>query len=46
LGVQQYPDGARYEGQFKNGFFHGRGKMTQANGDFYLGQWEGDKATG
>jgi hypothetical protein len=46
LGVQVYPDGARYEGMFQDGLFHGRGKMTQANGDVYMGQWQHDKATG
>lgn len=46
LGIQLYPDGGKYEGMFKDGLFHGRGKMTQANGDVYLGQWIADKATG
>ena len=31
---------------FKDGLFNGKGKMTQANGDIYLGNWEADKATG
>jgi hypothetical protein len=39
LGVQLYPDGARYEGTFKDGLFHGWGKMSQANGDVYMGEW-------
>jgi hypothetical protein len=46
LGVQLYPDGARFEGQFVDGLFQGKGKMTQANGDVYIGQWQADKATG
>lgn len=46
MGVQLYPDGGRYEGMFKDGYFHGRGKMSQANGDVYMGEWENDKATG
>lgn len=44
--MQLYPDGARYEGQFKDGLFHGWGKMSQANGDVYMGEWQNDKATG
>ena len=46
LGIQLYPDGAKYEGMFRDGLFQGRGKMSQANGDVYLGYWNNDKATG
>jgi hypothetical protein len=31
---------------FREGLFHGRGKMSQANGDVYMGEWQNDKATG
>lgn len=33
LGVQEWPDGARYEGEFVNGFKHGEGKYTWPNGE-------------
>lgn len=46
VGIQLYPDGAKFEGWFKDGMFHGYGKMTQANKDVYMGQWSKDKASG
>ena len=46
FGILLYPDGAKYEGMFRNGQFHGRGKMVQASGDIYIGEWGNDKATG
>jgi hypothetical protein len=30
----------KYKGEFKNGNFHGKGKMIYANGDIYEGKWE------
>ncbi|KAJ8601283.1 hypothetical protein CTAYLR_007743 [Chrysophaeum taylorii] len=33
-GVYRYPDGTRYEGAFKNGAFHGPGKLVFENGVF------------
>lgn len=36
-GVQSYPDGSVYDGEFKKNKFHGRGKLTMANGDWYNG---------
>nr|XP_040039981.1 ankyrin repeat and MYND domain-containing protein 1 [Gasterosteus aculeatus aculeatus] len=37
LGVQQWPDGSRYEGGFTNGLKHGRGRYTWKSGEFYDG---------
>ncbi|XP_031138193.1 ankyrin repeat and MYND domain-containing protein 1 isoform X2 [Sander lucioperca] len=42
LGVQEWPDGSRYEGEFVNGFKHGRGRYTWKNGEFYEGSFYKD----
>ncbi|XP_042338116.1 ankyrin repeat and MYND domain-containing protein 1 isoform X2 [Plectropomus leopardus] len=42
LGVQGWPDGARYEGEFVNGFKHGKGRYTWKNGEFYEGSFYKD----
>ncbi|KAL3047085.1 hypothetical protein OYC64_021333 [Pagothenia borchgrevinki] len=42
LGVQEWPDGSRYEGEFVNGFKHGNGKYTWRNGEFYEGSFYKD----
>mmetsp|Transcript_16366 Transcript_16366/g.43122 ORF Transcript_16366/g.43122 Transcript_16366/m.43122 type:complete len:96 (+) Transcript_16366:256-543(+) len=33
-GIYTYEDGTKYVGQFKNGAFHGEGKLIFANGEF------------
>lgn len=35
-----------YQGVTKNKVFHGKGRMTHANGDIYQGNWENGKANG
>ncbi|XP_054458909.1 ankyrin repeat and MYND domain-containing protein 1 [Anoplopoma fimbria] len=42
LGVQEWTDGARYEGGFENGFKHGEGRYTWRNGEFYEGSFYKD----
>ncbi|KAE8293896.1 Ankyrin repeat and MYND domain-containing protein 1 [Larimichthys crocea] len=42
LGVQEWPDGSRYEGEFVNGFKHGRGKYSWRNGEYYEGSFYKD----
>ncbi len=46
LGIQLWPDGSKYEGQWKQGKSNGYGRMTHANGDIYEGNWVNDKANG
>lgn len=41
-GVQEWRDGSRYEGEFLNGFKHGRGKYTWGNGEYYEGSFYKD----
>ncbi|XP_070688383.1 ankyrin repeat and MYND domain-containing protein 1 [Pempheris klunzingeri] len=41
-GVQEWPDGSRYEGDFVDGFKHGRGKYTWRNGEYYEGSFYRD----
>ena len=39
-GVWVYSDGARYEGNFKNGKKNGQGTYTFADGTKYVGEWK------
>jgi len=34
-----FPDGSRYEGQWKDGLKHGRGRFIYPDGDIYDGEW-------
>ncbi|XP_051549311.1 ankyrin repeat and MYND domain-containing protein 1 [Myxocyprinus asiaticus] len=38
-GIQEWPDGSKYEGEFKNNLKHGTGVFTWANGEFYKGSF-------
>ncbi len=39
-GLVQLPDGSVYEGEYKNGMFHGDGKLIWSNGDVYTGEFK------
>ena len=39
-GIFIYPDGSKYEGQWKAGNRCGQGKYLYANGDWYKGNWK------
>ena len=41
-----WPDGAAYEGDWKDHHAQGKGKFTHAIGDAYEGDWVRDKANG
>ena len=45
-GVQEWTDGAYYEGYWENGKANGKGRFIHANGDVYEGDWKDDKANG
>uniref|UniRef100_A0A3P8T7D4 MYND-type domain-containing protein n=1 Tax=Amphiprion percula TaxID=161767 RepID=A0A3P8T7D4_AMPPE len=42
LGVQKWPDGSRYEGEFVDGLKHGKGRYTWINGEYYEGSFYKD----
>ncbi|CAD8120820.1 unnamed protein product [Paramecium sonneborni] len=46
FGTQVWPDGAQYEGQWKDDKAQGKGIFKHADGDIYDGEWENDKANG
>ncbi|XP_030228460.1 ankyrin repeat and MYND domain-containing protein 1 [Gadus morhua] len=41
-GVQEWPDGSRYEGEYLNGLRHGPGRFTWRNGECYEGAFHRD----
>ena len=45
-GVKKWLDGARYEGEWRNGFANGVGTFFHSNGDYYEGDFIDDKANG
>jgi len=45
-GVQTFDNGDVYEGGFKDGLKHGRGKLVTRNNRSYEGDWERDKPHG
>ena len=38
-GMESYPDGGTYHGDFKQGMKHGKGVYEWPNGELYDGQW-------
>ena len=38
-GIQTWPDGRRYEGEWHNGIASGKGKYWHPNGDYYEGEF-------
>ena len=45
-GVMCYPDGRRYEGDFRDGAASGKGSLLFANGNFYRGEFQQGKMHG
>jgi hypothetical protein len=46
IGIYNYVDGSRWEGEFADGEPSGPGMCTYSNGDVYFGQWSVDKPEG
>ncbi|KAM9761537.1 ankyrin repeat and MYND domain-containing protein 1 [Menidia menidia] len=42
VGVQEWPDGSRYEGELVNGLKHGKGRYRWKNGEYYEGYFYKD----
>jgi hypothetical protein len=42
-GIENWPDGRRYEGDFKNGKKDGEGTFEWTNGVRYIGSWKNGK---
>ena len=38
-GIMNWPDGSKYDGDFRNDLSEGRGIFYHANGDIYLGEY-------
>lgn len=44
--VVEYPNGAKYDGEWKDGNKHGHGMFTRADGRKYDGMWKDNKSHG
>ena len=42
-GTYIYPNGEKYEGDWKNGKYHGHGTFTYPDGSKYVGKFRDDK---
>ena len=42
-GTYIYPNGEKYEGDWKNGKYHGHGTFTSFDGDKYVGEFKDEK---
>lgn len=45
-GTQHWSDGAKYQGDWRNGMAEGSGNFLHANGDVYTGEFYRDRAYG
>ncbi|XP_072111836.1 ankyrin repeat and MYND domain-containing protein 1 isoform X2 [Mobula birostris] len=46
LGLQEWPDGWRYQGEFQGNLKHGEGRFEWSNGEYYVGQFYKDHRHG
>ncbi|XP_051874541.1 ankyrin repeat and MYND domain-containing protein 1 [Pristis pectinata] len=46
LGLQEWPDGWRYQGEFQANLKHGEGRFEWSNGEYYVGQFYKDHRHG
>ena len=44
--MEVWPDGARYEGKYKDGKKEGKGKLTFADGSYYEGEFMQNEISG
>ena len=45
-GIQEWPNGSKYEGEWNENKSAGKGKLIHSDGDTYEGEWKNDKANG
>ena len=45
-GIWKHPDGAKYDGEWKDGKINGRGIFTDTDGATYDGEWKDGKNNG
>jgi len=43
FGKYTYLDGEKYEGDWRNGKYHGQGTVTSKDGEKFVGEWKDDK---
>ena len=43
FGKYTYLDGEKYEGDWRNGKYHGQGTYTSKDGEKFVGEWKDDK---
>jgi hypothetical protein len=46
FGSYTWPDGNKYVGEWRDGYFHGQGTFTFADGGKYVGEWRDGKSHG
>lgn len=46
IGLMKYPNGNKYQGNFKDNLRHGYGVYTLKDESFYEGEWKNDKLDG
>lgn len=46
VGIMFWPDGTKFEGQFRENKANGKGRKIYSNGEFYVGEFKDDKCHG
>lgn len=46
VGIMFWPDGTKYEGQFRHDKMCGKGRKIYSNGEYYVGEFANDMAHG
>jgi hypothetical protein len=46
VGVQYYPNGEKYDGEWDNNMYNGEGTFVYTDGSKYEGQWRDNKKEG